>query len=165
FVVVILPDSGSRYLSKVFDDEWMREMGFLESAWAETRANDVLAAKASPAIHVAQRSDRMTDVIGWMKKYDISQLPVVDDKGSLAGVVTEIDLLNHLITSDHKHEPGETIETVTRPEVATISPDTPLEALMSIFVTGQVAVVIAEKKPVGIVTKIDLLDYLSTQNR
>lgn len=165
FVVVILPDSGSRYLSKVFDDEWMREMGFLESAWAETRANDVLAAKASPAIHVAHRSDRMTDVIGWMKKYDISQLPVVDDKGSLAGVVTEIDLLNHLITSDHKHEPGETIETVTRPEVATISPDTPLEALMSIFVTGQVAVVVAEKKPVGIVTKIDLLDYLSTQNR
>ena len=165
FIVVLLPDSGSRYLTKVFDDEWMREMGFLESAWAETRANDVLAAKASPAIHLAHRSDRMTDVIGWMKKYDISQLPVVDDVGALAGVVTEIDLLNHLITADHKHEPGETIETVTRPEVATISPDTPLEALMSIFVTGQVAVVVAEKKPVGIVTKIDLLDYLSTQNR
>ncbi len=164
-VVVILPDSGSRYLSKVFDDEWMREMGFLESAWAEARASDVLTTKASPTLHVAHRHDRMTEVIGLMKKYDISQLPVVDDGEGLAGMVTEIDLLNHLITADHQHSPDETVEAVTRSEVATISPDTPLEALMSIFVTGQVAVIVDDKKPVGIVTKIDLLDYLATQKR
>jgi cystathionine beta-synthase len=164
-VVVILPDSGSRYLSKMFDDEWMREMGFLESAWSEKRASDVLAAKASPALHTAHLRDRMTDVIGLMKRYDISQLPVVGEDGALTGMVTEIDLLNHLLTADHKHEPGETIEPVVHADVATITPDTPLEAVMSIFVTGQVAVVAEEQKPVGILTKIDLLDYLSSQNR
>ena len=164
-VVVILPDSGSRYLSKMFDDEWMREMGFLESAWSEKHASDVLAAKASPALHLAHRRDRMTDVIGLMKRYDISQLPVVSDDGALTGMVAEIDLLNHLLTADHKHDPDETVEPVIHSEVATISLDTPLEAVMSIFVTGQVAVISEEKKPVGILTKIDLLDYLSSQNR
>ena len=165
FVVVILPDSGSRYLTKVFDDEWMREMGFLESAWAERRASDVLAGKTAAALHIARRTDRMTDVVALMKKYDISQLPVVEQNGALTGMVSEIDLLNHLLTADHKHEPDETIEPILRAEVATVSLDTPLEVLMSIFVTGQVAVITSDKKAVGIITKIDLLDYLSTQNR
>ncbi len=164
-VVVILPDSGSRYLSKVFDDEWMREMGFLESSWAEARASDVLGAKTAGELHVACRSDRMAEVIAAMKQHDISQLPVVDDEGNLAGMVTEIDLLNHLLTADHKHETDETIESVIHGEVPTATPDTPLESLMSIFVTGHVAVITSGKKPVGILTKIDLLDYLSTHKR
>jgi cystathionine beta-synthase len=164
-VVVILPDSGSRYLSKVFDDEWMREMGFLESSWAEARASDVLGAKTTGELHVARRSDRMAEVIAAMKQHDISQLPVVDDDGNLAGMVTEIDLLNHLLTADHKHETDETIESVIHGEVPTAMPDTPLESLMSIFVTGHVAVITSGKKPVGILTKIDLLDYLSTHKR
>jgi cystathionine beta-synthase len=164
-VVVILPDSGSRYLSKVFDDEWMREMGFLESAWAERRANDVLVTKASSALHIARPTDRMNDVVALMKKFDISQLPVVEQAGGLVGIVSEIDLLNHLLTADHKHDPEETIDGIIRKEVATVSLDTPLEVLMSIFVTGQVAVVTEDRKPVGILTKIDLLDYLSDQTR
>jgi cystathionine beta-synthase len=165
FIVVILPDSGSRYLTKVFDDEWMREMGFLESAWAERRASDVLATKASSALYIARPDDCMADVVALMKKHDVSQLPVLASDGSLVGIVSEIDLLNHLLTADHKHEPDETIEPIVRGEVATVALDTPLEVLMSIFVTGQVAIITADKKPVGIITKIDLLDYLSTQNR
>ena len=165
FIVVLLPDSGSRYLTKVFDDEWMREMGFLESAWAERRASDVLATKASSALYIARPDDCMADVVALMKKHDVSQLPVLASDGSLVGIVSEIDLLNHLLTADHKHEPDETIEPIVRGEVATVALDTPLEVLMSIFVTGQVAIITADKKPAGIITKIDLLDYLSTQNR
>jgi cystathionine beta-synthase len=165
YLVVILPDSGSRYLSKVFDDEWMREMGFLESTWAETRASDVLAAKNTAALHLAHRTDRMADVIAQMKQFDISQLPVVADDGALLGMVTEIDLLNHLLTSDHRHEPDETIEAALQSDVPTISPEMPLETLMSIFVTGHVVVVTEKDKPVGILTKIDLLDYLSARNK
>lgn len=164
-VVVILPDSGSRYLTKVFDDEWMREMGFLESAWAERRASDVLAAKASSALYIARPGDRMYDVVALMKKHDVSQLPVVARDERLVGIVSEIDLLNHLLTADHRHEPDETIEPIVHEEVATVGLETPLEVLMSIFVTGQVAMVTQDNKPVGIITKIDLLDYLSTQNR
>jgi cystathionine beta-synthase len=149
----------------MFDDEWMREMGFLESAWSETRASDILGSKAVHEMYTAKLQDRMTDVVARMKKHDISQLPVVSDDGKLVGMVSEVDLLNHLITNDHKHEPSETIEHVMRAEVARVAPDMPLEALMSIFVNGQVAVVVSDNKPVGILTKIDLLDYLSSREK
>jgi cystathionine beta-synthase len=165
FVVVLIPDSGSRYLSKMFDDEWMREMGFLESAWSEVRASDILASKAVHELYTAKPQDHMIELVARMKKYDISQLPVVSDDGELVGLVSEVDLLNHLITNDHKHDPSETIQHITRAEVATVAPDMPLESLMSIFVNGQVAVVVSDHKPVGILTKIDLLDYLSSREK
>ena len=164
-MVVLIPDSGSRYLSKMFDDEWMREMGFLESAWSEVRASDILASKAVHELYTAKPQDRMIELVARMKKYDISQLPVVSDDGELVGLVSEVDLLNHLITNDHKHDPSETIQHITRAEVATVAPDMPLESLMSIFVNGQVAVVVSDHKPVGILTKIDLLDYLSSREK
>lgn len=160
-VVVILPDSGSRYLSKVFDDDWMRESGFLERSWSDTRTADVLAAKSSAALYTASPNERILDVVATMKSHDVSQLPVVED-GLLSGLVSEVDLLNHMLQSDHQHTRSETIAKLVRTDVPTVQPETPLEALMSVFATGQVAVVIEDDRPVGILTKIDLLDFLAT---
>ncbi len=161
-VVVVLPDSGSRYLSKVFDDDWMRENSFLESAWAELRVADVLAAKAMQTLYTARPTDRQTDVIALMKQHDISQVPVVDD-GRLVGIVTEVELLDHMLMAGHAHDPAETIEALVRPQVATVTPGTPLETLMSVFTTRRVVLVIEEERVVGIITKIDLLDFLTGQ--
>lgn len=162
-VVVILPDSGSRYLSKVFDDEWMRENGFLESTWVVTHAADVLAAKASREVYTALVTDRMTDVIALMKQRDVSQLPIVTPDGDLAGLVSEVDLLNHMLLADHRHRPDETIESILTAQVVTISPDTPLEGVMAAVASGQAAIVVEERKVVGILTKIDILVYLSAR--
>lgn len=161
-VVVVLPDSGSRYLSKVFDDNWMRENGFLESAWAELHVRDVLAAKVMQTLYTAQLTDRQADVITLMKHHDISQVPVVDD-GRLVGIVTEVELLDHMLLPSHTHEPTETIETLIRPQVPTVLPDTPLETLMSLFTTHRVVLVLEGEQLVGIVTKIDLLDFLASR--
>ncbi|MFQ5614567.1 MAG: cystathionine beta-synthase, partial [Anaerolineae bacterium] len=163
-VLVILPDSGSRYLSKVFDDDWMRENGFLESAWVEVRAADILVAKTIQTVHTAQTTDRQADVIALMKQHDISQVPVVED-GRLAGIVTEVELLDHMLTAGHAHDPDETIEAIIRPDVTTVTPNTPLEALMSVFANRRVVVVVEEEQVVGIITKIDLLDFLAGQVR
>ena len=160
-VVVVLPDSGSRYLSKIFNDDWMRESGFLESTWASTHTADVLDSKASTDVSTATAADRMVDVVSAMKAHDISQLPVVEE-GSLVGLVSEVDLLNHMLLAEHKHSPGETIADLVEYNVTTVKPDTPMETLMSLFATGQVAVVTEDSQPVGIITKIDLLDYLAT---
>ncbi len=159
-VVVVLPDSGDRYLSKVFNDDWMRENGYMASAWAELKVADVLRAKAMQSLYTVRSGDRQADVIAMMKKYDISQVPVVED-GRLTGIVTEVELLDHLLTADHPHQPDETIEALVRHRVATVTPDTALEALMSIFTTRRVAVVVEEQQPVGILTKIDLLDFMA----
>jgi len=162
-VVVILPDSGSRYLSKVFDDDWMRENGFLESAWFEIRAADVLAGKTMQSLFTAHPTDRQNDLIALMKQHDISQVPIVDDQEKLAGIVTEVELLDHMLTEGHTHDASETIEPLVRTDLATVTPDTLLEALMTVFTTRRVVLVVEDERLVGIITKIDLLEYLTGQ--
>ena len=89
-VVVILPDSGSRYLSKVFDDKWMRENGFLDIEWGEVSLQELLEAKADPGLICAPLETPMAEVINQMKEFDISQIPALNEDGSLAGIVTEV---------------------------------------------------------------------------
>ncbi len=163
-VVVILPDSGSRYLTKIFDDEWMRENGFLESAWAGANAAEVLGTKKLREVITAAPGDPVSAVIAQMKAHDISQVPVIGPDGQLAGLVTEVDLLNHMVLGN-KYTPTDTIAALVRTDVATIGPDAPLESLMSVFVNRQVAVVIDGGRVTGILTKIDILDYLATHSK
>ncbi len=163
-VVVILPDSGSRYLSKVFDDDWMRENGFLESAWAGATAADVLAIKDWRDLITAAPSDRCTAVIRKLKEHDISQMPVVGSDGEFVGLVNEVDLLNHMVLGP-SHGPDDNIRDLVRTDVATIGPDAPLEGLMSVFVNRQVAVVMEAGRVTGILTKIDILDYLASHTQ
>ncbi|MCC7359171.1 MAG: cystathionine beta-synthase [Anaerolineales bacterium] len=161
-VVVILPDSGSRYLSKVFDDDWMRENGFLESAWAGATAADVLALKELRELIAARPDDRVSAVVRRLKDHDISQMPVLGEAGEFLGLVNEVDLLNHLVLGPTRG-PDDTIAQLVRTDVATLGPDAPLEALMSVFVNRQVAVVMEDGRVSGILTKIDILDYLASR--
>jgi cystathionine beta-synthase len=161
-VVVILPDSGDRYLSKVFNDDWMRENSYMVSTWAELRVSDVLHSKKIQSLYTAHPKDRQAKVIAMMKEHDISQIPVVDD-GRLVGIVTEVELLDHLLNADHTHAPDETIESLVRTQVATVSLGTPLETLMSILTTHRVVIVLESEEAVGIITKIDLLDFMAGQ--
>ena len=79
-------------------------------------------------------------------------------------MVTEVDLLNHLVLSD-KRTPNDSIAELVRGDVATLGPDAPLESLMSVFVNRQVAVVMDGGRPVSILTKIDILDYLASHSK
>ncbi len=160
-VVVVLPDSGSRYLSKIFNDVWMRENRMLETSLAEACIEDLLRGKAMPLV-IAERGDRKADVIKRMKEHGISQLPVVDDEGCYVGIVTESELLQHLFQQEHQE--GETIEDVIDQEAAAaLAVDTPLSELTGVFGQQKVAVVVEDHRPVGIVTKIDLIEYLATR--
>ena len=163
-VVVVLPDSGSRYLSKIFDDDWMRENGFLGSGWADRYVRNVAAAKSDQALYTATANDRIVDVVKLMKARDVSQLPIVEED-VLVGIVREIDLLNHLLMTSHKHDRNETIAELVYNDVPTINPHESLEGLMSIFTQHDVAIVTEGQRPVSIITKIDILDFLSNQVR
>lgn len=163
-VVVLLPDSGSRYLSKFLDDEWMRENGFLESAWVDSRAQDVNNAKSLTEIITVHPTDLMMDVVAAFKQHSISQAPVVDANGKLVGIVREVDLLMHMLTAGHTHTPDETIEAVIDPNVTTVRPNAPLESLIGIFGHTDVVVISSGAQPEGILTKIDILDYLASQH-
>ncbi|MCA9984965.1 MAG: cystathionine beta-synthase [Anaerolineales bacterium] len=162
-VVVILPDSGSRYLSKVFDDDWMRENGFLESSWVDHRAQDILADRDPAQVLTARKDDALTAVVAMFKKNGISQMPVVDEDGSLVGMVREIDLLKHLLEADHAHTRDETIADMVDRNVTVVRPSTPLETLMSIFSNERFVVVSSGEQIQGILTQIDILDFLASQ--
>jgi cystathionine beta-synthase len=114
-VVVVLPDSGARYLSKIFDDEWMRENGFMETTWSQVPLSEILAVKSFQGLVSACDSDRMTDVIALMKEHDISQVPALNSKGELVGLVSEVDLLEHMLDAGHTHTPDETVDEIMRP--------------------------------------------------
>ena len=164
-MVVILPDSGSRYLSKVYDDGWMRENGFLEQVWSDIRAGNIQAMKPKIDLQVAHPDDRLRDVVGVLKEHSVSQLPVVDDNGHLHGMVTEIDLLNHMLTPGHVHDPDETIRAIIDHDVPAVGPNAGLETLMAIFTEQPAVIIIDDGRVQGILTKIDILDYLSSQMR
>lgn len=165
-MVIVLPDSGSRYLSKVFDDDWMRENGFLQQTWVDVRASDIQRSKLDGEVVTARPADLMRDVITRMKQFNVSQLPVVDDNGRLRGIVTEIDLLNHMLhTNHHQHEPDETIESVVDPDVPVVGPNTSLDTLMTLFSRKTAVIIVSDSHIQGILTKIDILDYLSNQAR
>jgi cystathionine beta-synthase len=161
-VVVILPDSGSRYLSKVFDDDWMRENGFLEPAWGDFRVTDIHLAKGSTAVITAKPTDSITDTIRVLKQHNISQMPVVDENGRLLGMINELALLNRMLLTDQKPSDDKSIASLIDANVTVIRPNTPLESLMAIFSTSNVAVIAAGDEIQGILTKIDILDFLAS---
>lgn len=160
-IVVILPDSGSRYLSKIYDDKWMRENGYLDAGWSETRLGEILAVKPSNQLITSWVTDRMTDVITRLKENDISQIPVLYSDGTLAGWVTEVDLLDHLLEKGHEHSPEETIEDVIHPAEALFSSSTRLDDALPILVNNQAVLVTENEHPLGILTKIDILDFIA----
>ncbi len=160
-VVVILPDSGNRYLSKVFDDTWMQENGFFESDQNAT-VEEVVKTRHIGKLITAYPEDRMNTLVGWMKQHDISQVPVVDAAGRLIGIVTEMDLLDHLLHAGHVHDPEETISQLVNPNVISVTADTPVNGVLNIFERGKVVIVTQNDLPVGILTKIDLIDFFTT---
>jgi cystathionine beta-synthase len=161
-VVVLLPDSGSRYLSKVFNDDWMRENGFLPVDQRRVSALEVARARGLPALITASQHDRLRDVIALMRQNGIDQLPVLDPQAGLVGMVTEVELLTHMLNSDHEHPPDETIEAMIDRQVRTERSTTPLVDVLPELMQRKVVVLTDEiDRPVGILTIIDALEYLA----
>jgi cystathionine beta-synthase len=159
--VVLLPDSGNRYLSKVFDDTWMRENGFLSDERADVTVAEVMQSRKIPSLITATPAERMTHVVELMRTYDISQIPVVDARGGLIGIVTEVDLLDHLLHAQHVHDPEETIASIINPTVLSVEMGEKAERALAAFERGRVVAVTDQGRPVGILTKIDFIDFLA----
>jgi cystathionine beta-synthase len=160
-VVCPLPDGGRAYISKFYSDEWMRDNGFPVESDAETlrgaKVKDVLAGRFGKVI-TARKGEKVESVVKRMKDSDISQMPVVDPEGRAIGMIHEYDLLNFLI--EGKHHLSEQVEAVMAPIQGTVTLETPVSKLRDIFNDDNVAVVKDAEQVVGIVTKIDLIDFL-----
>jgi cystathionine beta-synthase len=163
-VVVPLPDSGRAYISKFYSDEWMRDNGFPVGNGGEglsaATVRDVLGSRRGEVI-TARKGDKVEVVVKKMKDHDISQMPVVDADGRATGMIHEYDLLNFLI--EGKHRLSEVVEPLVQPLQGVVGPDTPVGRLRDIFNDDNVAVVKEGERVTGIVTKIDLIDFLGSR--
>jgi cystathionine beta-synthase len=160
-IVVLLPDSAQKYLSKIFDDEWMRSNGFLEEEDPLGTVRDLLAAKrAQRGIISAKRTDTLRTVIGLLQEHGISQIPVMD-RGRLAGLVSEIDLLNYLLK--HPGSMDVPVDELVEADYATVTPQTKIKLLKNIFNDAKLVCVLERDDLVGVITKIDLIEYLASK--
>jgi cystathionine beta-synthase len=160
-IVVIFPDSGSRYLSKFYDNKWMRENGFLEMEFGEVTLGDLALAKPNKALYTAMLGDSMRKVMAVMRQHAISQMPVVGADGTLAGTIEEVDLLNHVLEKDHDHSQDEPIDQLVQHAKAVYPPQTPLEEAMPMLTQGYALIIADQGHPASILTKIDVLDYVA----
>jgi cystathionine beta-synthase len=156
-IVVILPDSGSRYLSKVYDDDWLRENSFLDDEETYGRLSDIVERRKHRLI-AAKPEDGVQKIIQLMKRHGISQLPVLD-KSRVVGIISEVDLLNALIKDpDSVDRP---VADLVDQNYVLVAPDAPIGRLTSIFTEGKVALVEEKGQVRAVVTKIDLIDHMA----
>jgi cystathionine beta-synthase len=161
-VVVIFPDSGSRYLSKLFDDDWMQEHGFLERYRSQVTVQQVAKTRGLPALITATQDDLITDVIGKMRANDVSQLPVVGERGVLQGIVSEVELLEHMLTNGRDSDRSQTIEPMINRDVRSARLDALLDEVLHDLTAKKVVVLTDDlDRPRGILTIIDALEYLA----
>lgn len=160
-IVVILPDSGSRYLSKLYDDDWMRENSFLDDEETFGRVRDLVEHQEQRLI-VAKPGDGVKAIIQLMKRHGISQLPVLEGN-RLLGIISESDLVNAILKDP---------EIIQRPiaglvdqNYVVVPPDTPVARLAAIFGEGKVALIQEGDQVRGVITKIDLIDHMAAQMR
>lgn len=157
-IVVLLPDSAVRYLSKVFDDDWMRENGFLDPEEQLGTIRDLIAVK-SPNVIVADRAARVDEVIQLMKAGGISQVPIVSD-GQLVGIVNESSLLEVMLKNG-RDGLNASVENVMTDSFEVADPDAPVGLFNHIFSQGKVVVVWERGEVRGVVTQIDLIEHLA----
>jgi cystathionine beta-synthase len=168
-VVVILPDSGRNYLSKVYNDEWMRANGLLATTGARIRVGELLADRhhppEMPSVVVARTTQRVGDAIATLQAYGISQLPVSEDPEGdavvgLVGSISEKGLLDRAFRDPSVVE--RTVGEVMDPPLPLVDASATLDEAFALLSGGAAALVaIRGDRPAGVVTKLDFLEYLA----
>jgi cystathionine beta-synthase len=164
-VVVLLPDNGRGYLSKIFNDDWMARYGFLRTGPASSTVVDVLARKGPrlPELVHVHPTETVRDAIDYMREYGVSQLPVLKAEppvvtGEVAGSVAERDLLDALFTgAANLHD---AIERHMGPPLPTVGGGQPVGEAVTMLEKADAAIVLVDGKPRGVITRQDLLAYL-----
>lgn len=160
-VIVILPDSGNRYLSKVYNDAWMIENSFLEKKPDQTIGDMLFVLHKTQKILFATPSDRVGDVVRVMREAGVSQLPVRKDE-DVIGVIAETALLRPLFSGSVK--PSDTIENLIDNNYALVEMSDDIGRLNELFSVGKVVLAAEGGSVKYILTKIDLISFLSLQS-
>jgi cystathionine beta-synthase len=167
-IVVLLPDGGRGYLSKIFNDSWMARYGFLDNSGTEPTVADALSSKPGglPELVHVHPTETVRDAIDYMREYGVSQLPVLKAEppvvtGEVAGSIAERDLLDALFTGQaHLHD---TIERHMAEPLPMIGGGQPVSEAVTLLEKSDAALVLVDGKPKGVLTRQDLLAHLGAR--
>ncbi|MGO9079649.1 MAG: cystathionine beta-synthase [Streptosporangiaceae bacterium] len=163
-IVVLLPDGGRGYLSKIFNDEWMADYGFLTSETTEPKVGDVLERKSGglpPFVH-AHPDESVLTVIESLRSFDVSQLPVLAAEPPVAvaevvGSIVERDLLDALVSG--RARPGDPVGEHMSAPLPMVGSGEPVSAAIAAMERAGAAVVLVDGKPKGMITRQDVLTF------
>jgi cystathionine beta-synthase len=172
-LVVILPDTGRSYLSKIYNDSWMLEHGFTERPGTSARIGEVLIDKARiepaiPALVAVPAHERVGNAIDRLQSYGISQIPVAkgespQDLAEIVGSINERSLLDRVFR-DREAIHREVIE-VMDPPLPVVQASSGVDEMFADLSRGAEAVVVVDgSRPSGVLTRADLLEFLAHQN-
>jgi cystathionine beta-synthase len=160
-VVTFVADDGNKYLSKMYNDFWMAEQGFARRP-AQGDLRDLITHRyeAGEVVTVGP-SDTLLTAVKRMRTADVSQVPVVDEKGRPVGILDESDVLVKV-----HHDPerfNHAVHTAMTDRLETLSPTAKMKDLLEVFDRGRVAIIMDGNEFLGLITRSDLLSYLRRQ--
>ncbi len=163
-ILVIFPDSGNRYASKVYDDEWMRQAGFLESEHGNVADLLKKLGKGESEIFTASEDEKVSAVINRLSEAGISQLPVKDENGWVKGIVHEKVILKALFND--QVSAGDAIGGLVQTTIEFVTPRDSIDSVSKLVTEGKIPLVTDPNdgdKMIAVITNIDLLNYLGVK--
>jgi cystathionine beta-synthase len=160
-VVVIVPDSGDRYISKCFDDDWMKDMGYLGIEERIGTVRELLKFKGNH-VDFVDRNDTLAAAAKRMRELGISQMPLCGENGAPHRMLHESDILQGLIDGKCKSE--DAVITVATDLRGQVGFDDPLSKVQRVFDEKLMAVVVEGREIVGIIGEIDMVEYLAAKS-
>ncbi|MEO6155412.1 MAG: pyridoxal-phosphate dependent enzyme [Thermomonas sp.] len=156
-VLTFVCDTGNKYLSKMYNDFWMLDNGFLEREQVGDLRDLILRPFAARDTVVVGPDDLLITAWQRMKLYDVSQLPVMDGE-RIVGIVDESDVLLHVYGDEARFR--EPVSTAMVSKLDKVAVRAPIESLLPVFDRGHVAIVMDGEHFLGLITRIDLLNFL-----
>jgi cystathionine beta-synthase len=165
-IVVLLPDGGRGYLSKIFNDDWMADYGFLTEQTAAPKVADVLARKQDglPDFVHAHPEETVSAAIGILREYNVSQLPVMKEEppvmlAEVVGSIVERDLLDALVSG--RASPKDPVSEHMSPPLPMVGSGEQVSKAVEALEKAGAAVVLVEGRPAGMITRQDVLAFLA----
>lgn len=157
-MVIILPDHGTRYLGKIYNDDWMRNHGFLENKTFGTARDIIGSRNGSYELVVSHKNDKVKDVIHLMNGKSVSQIPVLED-GHVVGCLTDSKLLSKIIENPELKDA--TVADVMEASMKFVALDSTLDVLSSMLDKEKAVLVRDDNHQIHIVTKHDILEAMT----
>ncbi|MFZ4526852.1 MAG: pyridoxal-phosphate dependent enzyme [Undibacterium curvum] len=156
-VLTFICDSGNKYLSKQFNDNWLVDQGLLREPQRDNLSDLITRPHHKGATVFARQEDSLADAYQKMRRHDVSQLPVIEGEAALAGLIDEWDILNAV--RDNKENFKLPVRSVMSTDLVTLAPQDTLERVIGIFADNKVAPVIEQGNFLGLITQTDVINY------